>query len=202
MAGGMWGRVVARALLVGLLSGVLGGSASDAGADPGVATVDLNADARSLVARLLAERAITLANARGQADAAQDELYKQLNDKDRALRAAQAKAAGNAAALARARKDRDEIARQREELVAALARRDQTLAAEVRAYREEITRIASSPDPQKQKALQRFADGEQAEALGELDEILNAETAAHGESCQDCRRGETQTRGLAGIAGS
>ncbi|HEX7940608.1 MAG TPA: hypothetical protein VF488_02320 [Gemmatimonadaceae bacterium] len=39
-------------------------------------TVDRNAEVRSLVAPLLAERAITLANARGQADAAQDELYK------------------------------------------------------------------------------------------------------------------------------
>jgi len=99
MAGGMWNRVVARALLVGFLGGVLGWSASDAGADPGVAAVDLNADARALVAQLTAERAINLANARGQADAAQDELYKQLNDKDRALRAAHARAAGNATAL-------------------------------------------------------------------------------------------------------
>lgn len=179
MTGGMWSRVVARALLVALLGGALGGSASDARADSGVATVDLNTDVRSLVAQLTAERAITLANARGQADAAQDELYKQLNDKDRALRSAQAKAAGNAAALALARKDRDEIARQREELVTALARRDQTLAAEVRAYREEITKIASSPDPRKQKALQRFADGQQAEALAELDMIADARRAAH-----------------------
>jgi len=178
MAGDMWSRITMRALLVGL-SGALGWSASDASADPGVAMVDLNADVRSLIAQLMAERAITLANARGQADAAQDELYKRLNDKDRALRAAQAKAAGNAAALAKARKDRDEVARQREELVAALARRDQTLTAEVRAYREEITRIALSPDPQKQKALQRFADGEQVEGLADLDMIADAKRAAH-----------------------
>jgi Flp pilus assembly protein TadD len=179
MAGGVWNRVVVRALLVGLLGGALVGAARDAHAAPSAEAVDLNADTRSLVAQLTAERALTLANARGQADAAQDELYKQLNDKDRALRAAQARAAHNAAALAQARKDRAELARQREDLVAALARRDQTLAAEVRAYREGITQLASSPDPQKQKALQRFADGEQVEALADLDMIADGKRTAH-----------------------
>ena len=52
------------------------------------------------------------------------------------------------------------------------------LAAEVRAYREEITKIAASPDPQKQKALQRFADGEQAEALDDLDLLADAKRVA------------------------
>jgi hypothetical protein len=166
-------------MLVGFLGGAICWLATDATANPGMASVDLNADQRSLVAQLTAERAITLANERRLADAAQDELYKQLAAKDRAQRAAEARAAGNAAELARVRKARDEIAQQRQELVAALTQRDQTLAAEVRAYREEVTKIASSPDPQKQKALQRFADGEQREALDDLDLIADAKRAAH-----------------------
>jgi hypothetical protein len=46
--------------------------------------------------------------------------------------------------------------------------RERTLAAEVQAYREEVSKLAASSDPAKQKALQRFADGERAAALDEL----------------------------------
>ncbi len=120
MVSAMWDRVVARALLVGFLGGAICWRATDATANPGVVIVDLNADQRSLVAQLTAERAITLANERRLADAAQAELYKQLAAKDRAQRAAEARAAGNAAELARVRKARDEIAKARQELIAAL----------------------------------------------------------------------------------
>jgi tetratricopeptide (TPR) repeat protein len=48
----------------------------------------------------------------------------------------------------------------------------------VRAYREVVTGIATSPDPRKQKALQRFADGEQREALADFDMIADANRAA------------------------
>jgi hypothetical protein len=47
----------------------------------------------------------------------------------------------------------------------------------VRTYREVCTGIATSPDPRKQQALQRFADGEQREALADLDVIADAERA-------------------------
>jgi hypothetical protein len=101
---------VARALRLAALTGVLGWAVAVM-ANPS-ASVDLNTDQRALVAQLTAERAITLANERRLADAAQDELYKRLKDKDRALRAAQARANGNANELDRVRKERDEIARQ------------------------------------------------------------------------------------------
>ena len=108
----------------------------------------------------------------------QGALYKQLEAKDRALRAAELRVAGNAAELARVRVERDRIARQQQDVVATLTRRDRTLAAEVTAYREVVTGIAMSPDPRKLKALRRFADGEQREALSELDAIADAERDA------------------------
>src|SRR4029077_19281189 len=62
--------------------------------------------------------------------------------------------------------------------------RDRTLAAEVRAYREEVTKLAESPDPEKQKALQLFADGERTKALAVLDAIADAKRAAHEKAVQ------------------
>lgn len=41
------------------------------------------------------------------------------------------------------------------------------------------SKLASSPDSQTQKALQRFADGEPREALDDLDMIADAKHAAH-----------------------
>jgi hypothetical protein len=150
-------RLLRALLLLCAFTGTL-----NAVADPSGARVDLNADQRALVAQLTAERAITLANERRLADAAQEALYGQLVAKDRELRAVQARAAGNAAELGRVRRARDQIARQRQELVAALEQRDRALAAEVRAYRQEVTQLVASPDPEKQRALQLFADGEVA----------------------------------------
>src|SRR3954463_10906714 len=155
-----------KGLLTGaLLVGLLWALQVTAGAQPAAVQVDLNADQRSLVIQLTAERAVTLAREHRLADEAQERFYEQLAAKDQALRSAQARAAGNAADLSRVRKARDEIARQREELIAVVEQRDRTLAAELSAYREEVTKLASSPDPQTQKALQRFVDGEQREAL-------------------------------------
>src|SRR5436190_14394305 len=129
MTNRMWDRIVAQALLVSVACAAIGWPKMDVRADSGVAMMDLDADRRAIVLRLTAERAITLASARGLADAAQDELYHQLEIKDRALRAALTRAAGNAAELARVRQARDEIAKQRQELVTALAQRDRMLAA-------------------------------------------------------------------------
>jgi tetratricopeptide (TPR) repeat protein len=188
--------------------------------------VDINAGQRALIEQLIADKAITLATARREAyedraklskdldakhralraavaresgnaaelarvrkerdeiarqrqlaDAGQEELSQKLQVRDRELQAAEARASGNAAELARVRKARDQIATQRQELVAALAERDQTLAAELRAYREVVTGIATSPDPRKRRALQRFADGEQREALADFDAIADANRA-------------------------
>jgi hypothetical protein len=54
----------------------------------------------------------------------------------------------------------------------------------VRAYREEVTKLAASPDPEKQKALQLFADGERTKALAVLDAIADAKRAAHDKAVQ------------------
>jgi hypothetical protein len=111
MANGTRHRVVARVLLVGLLCGVMGWAATEAMAVPAAAEVDINAEQRFLIEQLTADKAITVARERRLADSAQEELYKQLEAKDRAQRAAEARASGNAAELARVRKARDQIAR-------------------------------------------------------------------------------------------
>lgn len=147
-------------------------------AGPAGAAIDVDADRRFLIEQLTAERAITVARERRLADIEQEQLLELLRAKDRALREAQARAIGNAEELARVRKARDEIARQRRKLVAELAKRDRALAAEVRAYREAVTGIANSPDPNKQTALRRFADGHEREALAHLDVIADAHAKA------------------------
>jgi tetratricopeptide (TPR) repeat protein len=170
-------RISVRILIAALIGGVLGLTAAAQPA-PVAVGIDLNAEQRVLIAQLTADKAITVARERRIAEADQEKLYEQLKVKDQALRVAKRQAAGNAAELAEVRKARGQIARERQALVAALADRDRTLAAEVRAYREVVTGIATSPDPRKQQALQRFADGEQREALADLDVILDAERAA------------------------
>jgi tetratricopeptide (TPR) repeat protein len=170
---GTWSKIVARAFVQGVLCVVMVLSA------PAVAApADLDTDQRALIDKLTADRALAVANERRIAADEQAALNDGLEAQDRAMRAAASKAAGDAAKLAQLRKQRDGIARQRRELVAALAERDQVLAAEVRAYREVVTGIARSPDPRKRKALQRFADGEEREALVDLDVIAEANRAA------------------------
>jgi hypothetical protein len=175
MASRTWNRVVARALLLCVLCAAIGLPAHAVKAAP---AVDLNADQRALIEQLTADKALAVARERRIAADEQETLNRELDAQDRKLRAAEARASGNAAELAQVRKERDRIARQRQELVAALAERDRTLAAEVRAYREIVTGLATSPDPRKRKALQRFADGEQREALDDFDEITRANDAA------------------------
>ena len=124
--------------LAGVLQvGVLWALQVTTGAQPAAVQVDLNADQRSLVIQLTAERAVTLAREHRLADVAQQRFYEQVTAKDQALRAAQARAAGKAAELARVREARDEIARQREALIASVEQRDRTLAAELSADRED-----------------------------------------------------------------
>jgi len=165
-----------RMLLAALLGGVLV-LTTNAWAAPLAADADLNTEQRALVAQLTADKAITVARERQIAATDQDRLYEQLKNKDQALQLAERRAAGNAARLAELRKAREQIASERQALVVALANRDRTLAAAVQAYREVVIGIATSSDLKKQKALQRFADGEQREALADLDVILDAERA-------------------------
>jgi tetratricopeptide (TPR) repeat protein len=173
-----WNWVVVRVVVVGIVCGAMGWAAAQPIAGRAAAGVDVDAERRFLIDQLTADKAITLATARRIADAKQEELHRKLQARDRALRAAEVRASGNAAELARIRKARDQIAAERQALVTALADRDRTLAAEVRAYREAVTGIANSPDPRTQAALQRFADGEQREALADAEVIADADRAA------------------------
>src|SRR5258708_1117080 len=175
MRRGTRNRVVVRVVLVGLLCAAVGLAAMAA---PASAGTDLNAEQRALVEQLTADQATAVPRARRVAPAHQPEPDDKLQVQGKGLRTAGARAAGNVAELVRLRKTRDQIATERQALIAALAQRDQALAAEVRAYREVVTGIATSPDPRKQRALQRFADGEQREALDDLDVIADANRAA------------------------
>jgi len=178
----VWKRVVVRMVVVGFVCGAMGWAAAQPIAGRAAAGMDVEAERRFLIDQLTADKAITLATARRIADAKQEELHRQLQARDRALRAAEARAAGNAAELVRIRKARDQIDAERQALVTALDNRGRTLAAEVRAYREAVTGIANSPDPRKQAALQRFADGEQREALADAEVIADADRAARNKA--------------------
>jgi hypothetical protein len=178
MPQGARSKLAVGAVIAGVLCGPLGGTTPEASAGPASVGADLNAEQRALIEQLTADKAIAIARERRLVEADEEKLYDELQAKDRAQRVAERHASGNAAELARIRRIRDQIAAERQALVIALGQRDQALAAEVRAYREAITEIATSPDPRKQKALQRFAEGEQREALADLDAIADANRAA------------------------
>src|SRR5262245_20679826 len=104
MARRSWNRVARGALLLGswcLLVAI-------AGAAPGV---DLNAEQRALVWKLTADKALAVANERRLAIEEQAALNRRLDEQDRKLRAAEQRARGNRAELARIREERDQIAR-------------------------------------------------------------------------------------------
>jgi hypothetical protein len=122
MNSGTWNLV----FRVGMVCAVLVRWPSAVAAQP---SADLDSDRRALVAKLTADRALTIACVRQIAAEEYARLNMALEGRDRALRAAATRAAGDAAKLKRIRHERDEIARQRRELVAAVAARDQTLAA-------------------------------------------------------------------------
>jgi len=130
----------------------------------------------ALVEQLTAERAITLANAQRKADAAQTICTRGSRSRIGrcALRSQGAAMSPSWPGAQGARRDRPSA----QELIAALAQATRPSRRDQRVSRG-ITKLASSPDPQKQKALQRFADGEQNEALGDLDLIADARRAAH-----------------------
>lgn len=155
---------------------------SAARAAPPITGGDFNVEQRLLIAQLTADKAIMVARERRMAAADQEKVYEQLKIKDRALRAAERRATGNAAKLAELRKAREQVARERQVLVAALVDRDRTLAVELRMYREMITGVATSLERRKQQALQRFADGEQREALADLDVIRRAKRATQNKA--------------------
>jgi len=193
-----------HALRVAVAIAVISGAVV-AMADP-AAGGDLNADTRALVAQLTAERAITLAKERRLADAAQEELYRQLAAKDLALRAAKDLAAGNAAERDRMRKARDEIARQRQDLIAALEQRDRALAAEVQAYREEVTKLAASPRPRETEGTAAVCRRRANQGAGRARCDCGCQTRRSRkggpEGSPDCRRRGASTNRVAGDAGA
>jgi len=160
-----WNRIVAWMFSMGFRYGVIGLVVTDTRSAPAEVAVDTSVEQRLLVEQFIPDKAITVARERWLVDAEQEKFNELLRAKDQVLRAAETHAPGNAVELPRMRQARDKIASERHALIATLAHQGRTLTAEVRVHREVVTGIATSPDPWKQKALQRSTDSERREAL-------------------------------------
>ncbi|MBL8331039.1 MAG: tetratricopeptide repeat protein [Rubrivivax sp.] len=152
------------------------------------AATDLDIDRRLLADRLIADRAQALAAQGRRAEEAQQVLFAELSKKDKALRDAQRSKALALAQLQAAKADQSSQERLRNELAEAtrqleantqerlrLAReiegRDRSYQAELAEYRRLILGAVATPNPERLAALQRFADGERAQAFDTIAEI-------------------------------
>lgn len=146
---------------------------------------DIAAQNRALVQRLVLDRAAAIATAQRLADEREEKLFAELTAKDRQLRserraleAAQAELAQVAAERQRLVDEIAEVTAERQGLVDEIAARDRQFAAEIAEYRRQVASIASSPDPRKRAALERYAEGDRAGAFEALVAIQEAETKA------------------------
>lgn len=77
---------------------------------------------------------------------------------------------------AEVRRQRDELARRQEELVAELSRRDTAYARAVAAFREQVSDVAK--DPERLQALALYNQGQKQKALAVLRELADADEKA------------------------
>ncbi|HEX9737498.1 MAG TPA: tetratricopeptide repeat protein [Thermoanaerobaculia bacterium] len=124
-----------------------------------------------LVQRLVLDRAAAIAAVQRVADFREEQLFAELAEKDRQLRAEIGEGAAAQAELAA-------VTAERQRLVDDLAARHRQFAAEIGEYRRQVASIASSPDPRKRAALERYAEGDREGAFLALVEIQKAETKA------------------------
>ena len=146
---------------------------------------DRDADSRALVQRLTLDRATTIVVLQKKADEREQELFEELERKNRALRSREAalrrEVADRAAAVAELASVTRELASvnsARQDAVDQLAVRDRQFAAEIDEYRRQVASIANSPDPRKREALQRYANGDRAGGFRALVDIQRAEIQA------------------------
>lgn len=149
---------------------------------------DLDIDRRLLADRLVADRAQALAAQQKRADERQQVLFSELARRDRTLRDAQRREADALSQLQQVRAEQPALDRTRKELASATERlaantqerlrlageielRDRNYQVELAEYRRVITGAVATPNPQRLAALQRFADGERAQAFEALEEI-------------------------------
>ena len=147
--------------------------------------VTRDADSRALVQRLTLDRATTIVVLQKKADEREQELFEELERRNRALRSREAalrrEVADRAAAVAELAGVTRELASvnsARQDAVDQLAVRDRQFAAEIDEYRRQVASIASSPDPRKREALQHYADGDRSGGFLALVDIQRAETKA------------------------
>lgn len=165
------------------------------------AQTDLDIDRRLLADRLVADRAQALAAQQKRADERQQALFEELALKDKALRDAQRRSADAFAQLQAARGDQAALDRMRKDLADTTERltantqerlrlareielRDRSYQVEMAEYRRLITGAVATPNPQRLTALQRFADGERAQAFDALEEIDRVSREARRKAAQ------------------
>jgi tetratricopeptide (TPR) repeat protein len=133
--------------------------------------LELNQEARQLVERLVLDRATTVAMLQRRANAREDDMLRQLRERDSALRRERGTRRRIESALLL-------VQQQRAALIAEIAARDRSFQMEVAVYREQVSSIASSSDSRKVSALRAYADGDRQGGFDALLELQRAETAA------------------------
>src|SRR5262249_12652187 len=140
---------------------------------------------RALVQRLTLDHAATMVATQKQADAREQQLFAELDAKDRrlrlrerALRQEAQKRAGVEAELRALVIELETTTRQRQEAVDTLAAHNRQFAIEIAEYRKQVASLAGSPDPRKRAALAAYADGDRKNAFAALVDIQKAEEKA------------------------
>ncbi|MBN8284911.1 tetratricopeptide repeat protein, partial [Zoogloea sp.] len=143
-----------------------------------VSTIDADAEQKTLVDRLVLDRATTLATGEKRAFDRERTLLAQLDERDKQLRRSLAQRKQSEADAASARAELLQVTAERERLVADIAARDATYRAELAEYRRIIASLASSPSEDRRQALERYADGDRFGAFPVLEALTRAEEAA------------------------
>ena len=143
-----------------------------------VGVIDRDAEQKTLVDRLVLDRATTLATAEKRAFDRERTLLAQLDERDKQLRRSLAQRKQSEADAASTRAELLHVTAERERLVADIAARDATYRAELAEYRRIIASLASSPSEDRRQALERYADGDRFGAFLVLEALTRAEEAA------------------------
>ena len=183
------------------------------------AAADLDIDRRLLADRLIADRAQALAAQGHRAEERQQALFAELAIKDKALREAQRRTAQTLARLQASQADQASLERTRSDLAEAtqqleantrerlrlaheLELRDRSYQAELAEYRRLILAAVATPNPERLAALQRFADGERAQAFEMIEQIDRIAREARRKAAQRMADQESakETRQRAALA--
>jgi len=126
---------------------------------------DANLESRKLQDDLTAQRAAAIARERRLADERELQLFDQLDQRDKRLRALSRDLTRTQLDRDTARTELSAVVLERSRLVEEIARRDRAYAAEIAEFRRQITGLTETQNPELRAALQRYADGDRVGAF-------------------------------------